>query len=166
MSVNEINKTHGTHCYCDEWDNSGCTPADPPSIDAELTCDLWGDNSWCAGSLILDLTAVEPQGQDVMISGEVDGTTFACLASPATSTCSVPLPEGSGSASFTATSASGLTASGSSPYQHDSVQPQIDGWLNGTNGNNGWFVSSIDINASASDPAPASGMATFRIQPG
>jgi hypothetical protein len=155
------NKTHSMHCYCDEWDNSGCTPADPPSIDAELTCDLWGNGSWCAGSLILDLTAVEPQGQDVMISGVVDGIAFACLASPATSTCSVPLPEGSGNASFTATSASGLTASGSSSYQHDSVQPQIDGWLNGTNGNNGWFVSSVDVNASVSDPAPASGMATF-----
>ena len=96
-----------------------------------------------------------------MISGDVDGTAFACPASPATSTCSVPLPEGSGSASFTATSASGLTASGSSPYQHDSVQPQIDGWLNGTNGNSGWFVSSVDVNASASDPAPASGLAAF-----
>ena len=155
------NKTHSMHCYCDEWDNSGCTPADPPSIDAGLTCDLWGDNSWCTGSFSLDLTAVEPQGQDVMISGEVDGAAFACPASPATSTCSVPLPEGSGNTSFTATSASGLTASGSSSYQHDSVQPQIDGWLNGTSGNNGWFVSSVDVNASASDPAPASGMATF-----
>ena len=155
------NKTHSMHCYCDEWDNSGCTPADPPSIDAGLTCDLWGDNSWCTGSFILDLTAVEPQGQGVMISGEVDGAAFACPASPATSTCSVPLPEGSGNTSFTATSASGLTASGSSSYQHDSVQPQIDGWLNGTGGNNGWFVSSVEVNASASDPVPASGLAAF-----
>ena len=155
------NKTHSYHCYCDEWDNSGCTPTDPPSIDAELNCSLWGNGSWCAGSYTLDLSAAEPQGLEVMISGDVNGTAFACPASLATSTCSVPLPEGSGSASFTATSASGLTTSDSSSYQHDSVQPQIDGWLNGTNGNNDWFISSVDINASASDPAPASGIATF-----
>ena len=156
-------KKHKEHCYCNEWDDTGCTGAQSPEIEADLTCDLWGLNGWCASSYSLDLSAVEPQGLDVMISGDVDGTAFACTASAGTSTCSVPLPEGNGTASFTATSVSGLTASGSSSYQRDSVQPQIDGWLNGTAGSNDWFLSTVDVNASASDPIPGSGLAAFDL---
>ncbi|MGB7876762.1 MAG: Ig-like domain repeat protein, partial [Anaerolineales bacterium] len=155
------NKLHDWHCFCDEWDNSGCVQDQPPTIQGTLSCSQWGQNGWCTGSLSLNLSAVEPQGQDVIISGDVNGTAFACPSSTGTSTCSIPLPQGSGTVNYIATSATGLTALDLSSYKFDNVQLQLDGWLNGTAGSNGWFISSVDVNASVSDPQPASGMAAF-----
>jgi len=137
-------------------------PNQPPTIQGSLSCSQLGLNGWCVGSMSLQLNAVEPQGQNVMISGNVNGTAFACPASPGVSTCSVPLPEGSNTANYTATSSTGLMASSSTSFKRDSIQPIIDGWLNGTAGSNGWFISSVDVNASASDPQPGSGMSAFK----
>jgi len=139
-------------------------PNQPPTIQGSLSCSQWGLNGWCASSLSLQLSAVEPQGQNVMISGDINGTAFACSASAGTFTCPVPLPEGSMTANYTATSSTGLTASGSTSFKRDSVKPVIDGWLNGTAGSNSWFISSVDVNASASDPQPGSGMSAFEFK--
>ncbi|MDI6769569.1 MAG: hypothetical protein QMD04_07840, partial [Anaerolineales bacterium] len=43
----------------------------------------------------------------------------------------------------------------------DTQPPVINGSLNGTIGDNGWFVSSMILTASASDPAPGSGLSAF-----
>jgi len=139
-------------------------PNQPPTIQGSLSCSQWGLNGWCASSLSLQLSAVEPQGQNVMISGDINGTAFACPASAGTSTCPVPLPEGSMTANYTATSSTGLTASGSTSFKRDSVKPVIDGWLNGTAGSNSWFISSVDVNASASDLQTGSGMSAFEFK--
>jgi len=154
-------KKHKEWCYCNEWDTSGCTDTNPPTIQAGLNCDQWGLDNWCVGSLFLDLIATEPQGREVLISGDVDGTVFACPSGTGSATCSIPLPEGAGIVSYTATSANGLTASGSNPYQRDSIQPQINGALSGTSGKDSWYISPVDVSASAADPAPGSGMAVF-----
>ena len=68
---------------------------------------------------------------------------------------------GAGIVNYMVTSSTGLTDSGSVPYQHDSTQPQINGTLSGTRGNNGWFVSPVDVSASAADPFPGSGLGAF-----
>lgn len=142
---------------CAEWVDM-CTD---PVIVATLQCTQWGNSNWCGGELSLSLTATEAQGRDVLISGDVDGTVFACPTGAGTVSCSVPLPEGAGTVNYTATSSIGRSASGSTTYQRDSLQPQIDGWLDGTPGNDPWFVSSVDVNASASDFAPGSGLLAF-----
>ena len=154
-------KKHKEWCYCDEWDTSDCPQDVPPTVQAELDCNQWGQDNWCIGPLFLDLNAVEPQGKDVLIYGDVDGTAFSCPTGVGITNCSIPLPEGAGTVNFTATSSTGLTASNSASYLHDSIQPQINGTLAGTNGNNGWFVSPVDVNASAADPLPGSGIAAF-----
>ena len=67
-----------------------------PSVSSDLNCSAWGNNNWCVGSLSLGLTATEPQGLDVLISGDVDGTVFACQTGTGSTSCSIPLPEGQG----------------------------------------------------------------------
>ncbi len=133
----------------------------PPKSPLNQRFTQWGGNNWCRGGLSLSLTATEAQGRDVLISGDVAGTVFACPTGAGTASCSLPLPEGTGTVNYSATSSIGRSASGSITYQQDSLQPQIDGWLNGTPGNNPWFISPVDVNASASDPAPGSGLSAF-----
>lgn len=154
-------KKHKEWCYCNEWDSSGCPQDNPPTIQAELNCSQWGQDNWCIGSLFLDLSAIEPQGKDVIIYGDLDGTAFSCPTGAGTANCSIPLPEGTGTVNYTATSSTGLAASGSAFYLHDSIQPQINGSQVGTSGNNGWFVSPVDVNALATDPLPGSSIAVF-----
>jgi sirohydrochlorin ferrochelatase len=133
----------------------------PPTISSTLSCTTWGLNGWCTGSLTLQLTATEPQGKQLQISGDVAGTPFACPAGMGSVNCSVPLPQGTGTANYLATSITGLTASGSATYKHDSTLPQINGSLSGASGDNGWFISQVNVNASASDTLPGSGFSAL-----
>ena len=112
---------------CTDYENQcdpDCTepdPTQPPTISGSQSCSQNGSNGWCTDSLTLNLSASDPQGQTVLISGDVDGTAFACT-SGATS-CAVPLPEGDGTVTYTVNSVSGLSASGSQSYQRDGTGP-------------------------------------------
>ncbi|MDK1081479.1 MAG: hypothetical protein QGD88_08370, partial [Anaerolineae bacterium] len=142
-------------------------PVLPPTISGSLACDSWGAGGWCIGNESLYLSATEPQGNNVLISGDIDGTPFSCPTGAGTASCSVALPEGAGTANYTATSSTGQSASGSIAYYHDSTPPLINGTYAGTSGSNPWYVSVVELSASASDPTPVSphsgtsGMATF-----
>ena len=127
-------------------------PDQPPVIAGALACEAWGTGGWCTGNETLELNATEPQGQQLLISGEVAGTPFACPPADGAASCAVPLPEGAGTASYTATSATGLTASGKIDWLRDSSAPVIDGTFSGTAGTGGWFMSAVDVSVSASDP--------------
>lgn len=48
----------------------------PPTINGVLNCSSWGTNAWCTGTENLDLTAYEPQGESVIISGDLNGTSL------------------------------------------------------------------------------------------
>jgi hypothetical protein len=155
-------------CKCAVWDEVCLGLGQLPLLDAELTCTAWGSGGWCAGALDLDLTATDPHGGEVMLSGDLHplsgtgGTPFACPASVGETTCLVPLPEGAGVVNYSAVAAStGLTASDSTPYQRDSLPPDILGALDGVPGQNNWYTSPVDITASASDPEPGSALAAF-----
>jgi hypothetical protein len=142
----------------------GCEPPPPPilppSISANLNCSSWGDNGWCAGSLSIDLSASDPQGEAVIISGSLSGNAFACPAGD--TACSIALNnEGTGTVSYVVNSATGLSSNGSTSYKRDVTTPQIDGSFSGVAGSNGWYVSDVDLNASASDLT--SGLASFDI---
>ena len=118
----------------------------PPVIVGQVVCDLWGNAGWCRGSESLELTASDPQGFDVAISGDLNGIPFTCG-----SACSLPLSEGKGTASYLGTSTSGRTASGSSTWQRDGTPPNLNIVLPLLDGRNGWYVSEVDVSANASD---------------
>ncbi|MEK6750658.1 MAG: Ig-like domain-containing protein [Chloroflexota bacterium] len=118
----------------------------PPVIAGQVVCNLWGDAGWCRGEETLELTASDPQGFDVTINGDLNGNPITCGSS-----CSLPLPEGIGTANYTVISTSGRTASGSSEWQRDGTPPVLDLVLPTLDGRNGWYVSEVDVSANASD---------------
>jgi hypothetical protein len=118
----------------------------PPQITGLVTCNLWGDAGWCRGDETLELIASDPQGFDVTIAGDLNGVPFTCG-----SVCSLPLPEGIGTANYKVTSTSGRTVSGSSTWQCDATPPNLDVILPTPDGRNGWYVSQVTLSATATD---------------
>lgn len=92
------------------------------------------------------MTASDPQGFDVTINGDLNGIPFSSASS-----CSIPLPEGIGTANYVVTSTSGKTASGSSTWQRDSTPPVLNIVIPLVDGRNEWYVSEVDFTANASD---------------
>jgi hypothetical protein len=105
---------------------------------------------------LLELTASDPQGFDVTITGDLNGVPFTCGDS-----CDLPLPEGIGIANYTVTSTSGRTASGLSTWQRDGTPPDLEVSLPPVDGRNGWHVSEVDLSAMATDTI--SGIASLLI---
>ncbi len=150
---------------CLTWEcDAGCEgdPGDggtnqPPTISHVLTCTQNGSNGWCMGNLSLDLTASDPQGSQVVISGDVNPSTgsgqvvaFACPAG--NTTCSVPLPEGAGNINYRVDAATtGLSAAGTTTYLLDSSTPQLNGSVSGVAGTGGWYKSNVSLTVAASD---------------
>ncbi len=126
----------------------------PPQIVGVVVCDLWGDAGWCRGNETLELTASDPQGFDVTITGDLNGVPFTCGSS-----CDLPLPEGTGTADYTVTSTSGRTASGTSTWQRDGTPPVLAVSLPPVDGRNNWYVSEVDLSAAATDAI--SGLSTL-----
>ena len=118
----------------------------PPQIVGQTVCDLSGEAGWCKGNESLELVASDPQGLEVTISGDLNGAPFSCGDS-----CSVPLPEGIGTANYIVISASGRTANGSSTWQRDSTPPVLNILVPPLDGRNGWYISQVDVSANASD---------------
>ena len=118
----------------------------PPVITGQMVCDLWGDSGWCRGNESLELTASDPQGFPVTINGNLNGNPFTCGSS-----CSVPLPEGVGTANFSVTSTSSQTTNGSSAWQRDVTPPNINLIFPPLDGKNGWYISEVDVVVNATD---------------
>ena len=75
---------------------------DPPSVSGSVSCATPGSGGWCRGGASLNLTTSDPQGYPTTINGSMGGTPFSCSGS-----CSQALPQGAGSASFTAVASGG-----------------------------------------------------------
>ncbi len=118
----------------------------PPQIIGVVVCDLLGNAGWCRGVETLELNASDPQGFDVTISGDLNGVTFTCGNS-----CDVSLPEGNGTVNYTGTSTSGRIANGISTWKRDVTPPDLAVILPPVDGRNGWYVSAVDLSASATD---------------
>lgn len=128
-------------------DTSTATPTPlPPVVNGQVVCDRWGDAGWCRGDASLELVASDPQGYAVTITGDLAGTPFTCGDA-----CSLALPEGTGTANYTATSSSGRTASGSSTWKRDVTSPELRLVVPPVDGKNGWYVSALELSAIASD---------------
>ena len=118
----------------------------PPVVNGQVVCDLWGDAGWCRGATTLELVASDLQGYAVAITGDLAGTPFICG-----NTCSLPLPEGTGTANYTATSSSGRTTGGTSTWKRDVTPPELSLMVPPVDGKQGWYVSVLDVSATASD---------------
>jgi hypothetical protein len=115
-------------------------------IAGQAACDLWGNGGWCRGEEFLNLAASDPQGLAVAISGDLNGIPFICG-----SACSLALPEGMGTANYQVTSISGSTAGGSSTWRRDATPPNLEVILALPDGRGGWYVSDVELSASATD---------------
>lgn len=135
---------------CDPGCEDPTPPTLPPTISAVLNCSQYGNNGWCIGDLTLNLTASDPQGQSVTISGAVNGASFPCTAGATTCSTSV-LSEGARTITYRVDSATGLSAAGSTNYKLDTSLPSIGGNLNGVTGINGWYRSNVSLDVLASD---------------
>ena len=121
-----------------------------------------GSNGWCVGNAQLILSASDPQGYAVTISGSMDSTPISCNGS-----CTVNLPKGSGTAAYMVTAAaSGLSASGSTNWKYDPDPPVPGLNLSGTSGSNGWYISSVNAVASGSDAISGLAGATISVDGG
>jgi hypothetical protein len=132
----------------------------PLTISGVLNCQHPGNNGWCKGGLVIQLSTSGPQEDERIISGYVNGIDFACPKGNIA--CTEPITmERSGAISYTVNSEAGDTASGTASYSLDATTPQIDGSVNGASGMNDWFVSEAEFSASASDAV--SGLAALEI---
>lgn len=118
----------------------------PPTISGTFSCSRWGQNGWCIDRAQLVLSASDPQGFPIVISGNAGHVSISCGAS-----CIVNLPEGNGLAKFTVTSTSGRAASGSLPWKYDASLPDAVVQKDGTVGAGGWYVSAVNVFGTGSD---------------
>src|SRR5258706_16174811 len=118
----------------------------PPTINSTVTCSLWGSNGWCRSNARLVLTASDPQGYSLTITGNAGGL-FSCSGS-----CTINLPAGSGIPTYSVTAPqSGKSATGSSNWKYDPQLPVPDVEIIGTEGRNDWYISPVELTATGSD---------------
>ena len=132
------------------------TPLPPAINSAAVLCDRWGENGWCVENARLHITASDPAGGTLAISGSAGGTAFTCGAD-----CTVTLAEGTGTAAFTVASTSGRSVSGSLAFAFDPTAPQVVHQVTGTAGLDDWYTSLVSVEARGTDAT--SGIAVVEI---
>ncbi|MBM2844077.1 MAG: Ig-like bact protein [Anaerolineales bacterium] len=133
----------------------------PATTSGNVTCGFPGSGGWCRGDADLSLSGSEPlSGYTILaLEGTHNGATFACPGG----SCDVGLLEGGNDFSFWAVSSYGDTSNlGSASGSLDSEDPSLSGSASGTPGDNGWYVSSVTVEASAGDGV--SGLASLDVR--
>jgi hypothetical protein len=149
-----------------------CTPEPPPppppptatpvpvapTVSSSLSCNLAGNDGWCRNNAVLNVSAAQSQGYPVSISGFLNGSSnsFSCGTS-----CSRSLPQGQGTANYTATSA-GLTASGSRAWMFDSVAPELSATVSSASQLGNWHTSDVTMTLSATDATSGVNPSSYR----
>jgi hypothetical protein len=115
------------------------------------------------GNAQLIVSASDPQGYALTISGNMGGTPIYCAGQY----CAWTLPPAyGGAASYTASASSGLTASGSTNWWYDPIAPVSTISLSGVSGANGWYVSPVTATAGGSDSISGLAAATLSVNGG
>lgn len=114
-------------------------PPSPPTASASLVCGTSGASGWCIENGKVRITASDPAGGTVTVSGTrtvgSSSTNFSC-GNP----CDVNMVVGEGTVTYRATSsASGLSSSDQAiAFKFDNVKPSVTSTLAGQT-NNGWW---------------------------
>jgi len=128
------------------------------SIAPNITIDpsgMLGLNDWYTTDLNLAASASDAtSGMDVF-EYSLDNSEWTTYTAP------ISLHDGTHSLSFWAQDDAGLAYQIDRTYKVDTRAPQIGGSLSGVPGTNGWYISDVRLSASASDPAPGSGVDAF-----
>ena len=166
----EFAQGHGPDELRVEWSGPGfsreilsaATVPPAPTVNMDFTCGQPGSNGWCVGDGSLSWSASIPGGGSV--SGDWgDGTTFE--QSPC-STCngSYAPPDGTGTAQVSATGQGGA-AQDSAVWKVDTTAPVITPVLS-PDGQNGWFVTEPQVDASGSDATSGLALLQCRVDGG
>src|SRR5688500_8161908 len=155
---NDTNHTSGYQYWEREEVTQTETNTYPPAtINGGLqNCTL--QNGWCITPPQLSLSGLEPvAGYYIFgIEGTLNGQSFACT----NANCNVPLIQGNNNLTYWALSSFGDSSTmGALTTKVDSQLPVITASLTGMAGLNGWYLSPVTLNSSASDAA--SGLASF-----
>jgi hypothetical protein len=111
-----------------------------------------GANNWYTTNLSLSASASDgTSGMDIL-EYRLNGGAWAAYTAP------LIFNDGTHTLTFWAQDLSGLVTQVNGTYQVDTRAPQISGSLSGVPGANGWYISDVTLSASASDPAPGSGL--------
>jgi hypothetical protein len=128
------------------------------SIAPNITIDpsgMLGLNDWYTTDVNLAASASDAtSGMDVF-EYSLDNSEWTTYNAP------ISLHDGTHSLSFWAQDEAGLAYQIDRTYKVDTRAPQIGGSLSGVPGTNGWYISDVRLSASASDPAPGSGVDAF-----
>jgi hypothetical protein len=130
----------------------------PPATISGILQSCTLQNGWCITPPQVSLSGVEPvPGYNIFaVEGTLNGQSFACT----NGNCNVPLIQGNNNLNYWALSSFGDSSSmGTLTAKVDSQLPTITASLSGTPGSNGWYLSSVTLNNSASDAT--SGLASF-----
>jgi len=133
----------------------------PATISGNINCPQTGDNGDCTAAASLSLSGNEPlSGYHITnLEGTRNGDAFLCEGS----SCTISLLEGANAFTFWALSDWGDSSEmGSANRAVDTRSPSVSASASGTPGSGSWFVSAVTIEASASDPSPGSGLASFQ----
>lgn len=148
-------------CFsCDVVCDPEPDPDQPPTITGSVSCSQNGNNGWCVGTSTLNLTASDPQGNTLTISGSIGGSPFTC---PQGNTCSRTLPNGNGAINYTVTaSQSGMSDNGSTTWKRDTTSPTVTPNVPSVTGSNGWF-NTIPVAISVTGSDALSGLSSAQV---
>jgi hypothetical protein len=134
----------------------------PPQITPRLA-GTSGQNGWYISSVEAAASASDATSGLATFEYALDGGAWTAFSTP------LSLTDGTHRLSFYAEDAAGQSSQVDLVLPIDTQAPQIGGQLQGTPGQNGWYLSPVTLTASAADPSPgfrqaqpdSSGLASF-----
>ena len=163
--------------YCDAIRNddplyrveSQSTTITLPNATASGTfhCNTPGNNGWCRGGASLVFTANEPVDGYVISAIETDLWGYVCQPNTASPTCTHSPGDGAGTVTFWAESTYGDSSTQHTlSWKLDTKPPVITPSVPAPDGQNGWYVTEPQIDASGSDATSGLALLQCRVDGG
>ena len=125
-----------------------------PDVTLDPSGTLGADN-WYTTNVNLTASASDSTSGVDLFEYSLDNDAWITYTAP------LSLADGTHTFSLWAQDDAGLVTQVDRTYKVDTHAPQIGGSLSGVPGTNGWYISDVTLSASASDPAPGSGIDAF-----